>query len=211
MPLNPEQVKTLKEQLLEQVQNLPENKKAEAIAQIESLSPQALELMLKQQNQKPSKPGEGIFRLIVKGEIPSSIIDDNASSIAVLEINPVSKGHSIVIPLKAVQTIKDIPTQAFTLAKKVSKRMISKLKAKSTEIQTEAKLGEIIINVIPIYDKPLNLESQRYKASKEEIEEASKILKVNKKPKIEKIKQSKPKESKSDSKSEILKLPRRIP
>ncbi len=209
--LTPEQVKTLKEQLLNQIKNLPEDKKAEAVAQIESLSPQALELMLKQQNQKTPKSAEGIFRLIVKGEIPSSIIDDNASSIAVLEINPVSKGHSIIIPLKAVQTIKDIPTQAFTLAKKISKRMISKLKAKSTEIQTEAKLGEIIINIIPIYDKPLNLESQRYKASKEEIDDVSKLLRIRKKPKIEKIKQSKPKEIKESSKSEILKLPRRIP
>lgn len=211
MPLNPEQVKVLKEQLLQQVQNLPEDKKAEAIAQINSLSPQSLELMLKQQNKKSSGPTEGIFRLIVKGEIPSSIVDDNASAIAVLEINPVSKGHTIIIPLKAVQTAKDIPTQAFTLAKKLSKRIISKLKAKSAEIQTESKLGEIIINIIPIYDKPLNLESPRYKASKEELEKMYQLLKLRKKPKIEKIKQPKQKEIKEGSESNILKLPRRIP
>ncbi len=209
MALTQEQVKTLKEQLLSQIQNLPEDKKAEAAAQIQALSPQALELMLKQQKQKAGKAEEGVFRLIVKGEIPSSMIDENASAIAVLEINPISRGHMIIIPRKPVLTAKEMPTQAFTLAKKLSKKITSKLKAKSTEIQTETKIGEMIINIIPIYEQPLNIESPRKKASNEELETLEKLLKVRKKPKIEKIRP--PKESKIGSKSETLKLPRKIP
>ncbi|MEM4259161.1 MAG: HIT domain-containing protein [Candidatus Pacearchaeota archaeon] len=207
MALTPEQVKSLKEQLLSQIQNLPEDKKAEATKQINSLSPQALEIMLRQQKEKSAKD-EGIFRLIVKGEIPSAKIDENASAIAVLEINPISKGHMIIIPKNPVKSAKEMPTRAFTLAKKLSKKIISKLKAKSTEIQTETKLGEMIINIIPIYGEPLTIESPRKKASKEELEALEKLLKVRKKPKIEKIKT---KESKISQESDIPKLPRKIP
>ena len=206
MALTPEQVRALKEQLLSQIQNLSPAQKAEAETQINALSPEALELMLKQQHGRKQEAEEGIFRLIIKGDIPSSKIDENASAVAVLEINPVSKGHLIIIPKKAITKASEMPSSAFALAKKLSEKLISKLEAKSTEIQTETKLGEIIINVIPIYNQPLNLNSPRKKASKEELEELENKLKVKKKPKIEKIK----KERKPGS-SQILKLPRKIP
>ena len=204
--LSPEQVKSLKEQLITQVQNLPEDKRKDAIAQINSLSPKALELMLKQQNKEEGKE-KGIFRLIVEGKVPSALIYENKHAIAVLEINPISKAHTIIIPKTPAEDAKSLPTQAFTLAKKLSKKIISKLNAKSTEIQTETKFNEAIINIIPIYDKPLNINSPRHKASKEEIEEIASKLKSKKKPKIEKIKI----EKRSTPQSQILKLPRKIP
>ena len=200
MALTPEQVKALKSQLLAQIQNLPEDKKIEAQAQIESLSPQALELMLKQQAKAEKE--QSVFRLIVKGEIPSSIVDENKEAIAVLEINPISKAHIIIIPRKPVTSAKEMPTKAFSLAKKLSKRITLKFKAKSSEIQTETKFKEMIINIIPIYDKELNINSPRYKASKEELEEISQQIRIIKKPKIERIK----KEKKADSETQILKL-----
>ena len=107
MALTQQQIKILKEQLLSQIENLPGDKKAEARRQIETLSPQALELMLKQQE----KERESIFRLIVKGEIPSVKIDENDDAIAVLEINPISKGHAIIIPKTPAKSSKDIPNQ----------------------------------------------------------------------------------------------------
>ena len=205
MALTPEQVKALKSQLLAQIQNLPEDKKTEAQAQIESLSPQALELMLKQQAKAEKE--QSVFRLIVKGEIPSAIVDENKEAIAVLEINPISKAHIIIIPRKPVTSAKEMPTKAFSLAKKLSKRITLKLKAKSAEIQTETKFREMIINIIPIYDKELNINSPRYKASKEELEEIAQEIRIRKKPKIEKIKKEKP----VDLKTQVLKLPRKIP
>jgi histidine triad (HIT) family protein len=204
MALNPEQIKSLKEQLKSQIQHLPEDKKQEALAQIESLSPQALEAMLKQQKGKGKE--ESVFRLIIEGKIPSAIINENTSALAVLEINPISKGHILIIPKKAAKNSKDIPVQALALAKSLSNKIISKLKAQTTEIQTETKFGEMIINIIPVYDKPVNLNSQRHKASKEELDEIGGKLKVKKKPKIERIK----KEKKS-SENQVLKLPRKIP
>jgi histidine triad (HIT) family protein len=201
MALTPQQIKILKKQLLSQIENLPEDKKTEAMRQIETLSPQALELMLKQQEKKQ----EGIFRLIIKGEIPSTRIEENEDAIAVLEINPISKGHIIIIPKKPAKSSKDIPEQAFTLAKKLSEVLINKLRATSTEIQTENKFGEAILNIIPIYDKQLNMNSPRERAKKEELEEIAKKLQEEK-PKIEIIKIKR--ENKT---SQPLKLKRKVP
>jgi len=201
MALTSQQIKTLKKQLLLQIENLPEDKKTEAKRQIESLSPQALELMLKQQEKKQ----ENIFRSIIKGEIPSTKIEENEDAIAVLEINPLSKGHIIIIPNKPSKSSKDIPEKAFQLAKKLSEAIINKLKATSTEIQTENKFGETILNVIPVYNKQLDMNPPRIRAKKEELEEIARKLRVEK-PKIELIKIKR--ENKTN---QPLKLKRRIP
>lgn len=201
MVLTTQQIKIFKEQLLAQIETLPENTKTEARRQIEALSSRDLELMLKQQTKKQ----ENIFRLIIEGKIPSIKIEENEDAIAVLEINPISKGHSIIIPKKPAKSSKDIPEKAFQLAKKLSEKIIEKLKAKSTEIQTENKFGETILNVIPVYDKQLDLNSPRNRANKEDLEKIKEeITKEEKKIEIIKIKKEVPS-------SQPLKLKRKIP
>jgi len=204
MALTKEQIQNLKEQLSSQIQHLPPEQRKQAQEQIDSLSPEALELMLKQQAQQT----QDIFREIINKKIPAVIIDENKFALAVLDINPISPGHAIIIPKSQAKTSMEIPNQALTLAKKISKRIISKLKAKSTEIQTEFKFGEIVINVIPIYEQKLSLSSPRSKASMDELEKiAQKIRPQKRKPKQKEIKKEVPKiESK-----EILKLQRKIP
>jgi hypothetical protein len=61
----------------------------------------------------------------------------------------------------------------------------------------------VVINIIPIYDKPLDIYSERYNASNEELDEVYKILKTIPKPKV--IKQEPKKQSK------VIKLQRRVP
>ncbi|MEK6847122.1 MAG: HIT domain-containing protein [Nanoarchaeota archaeon] len=201
MPLTPEQISQLKNQLKEQIKHLPESQKEEAEEQIESMSAEAIESMLKEQ-QASQKP---IFRAVVAGEIPSKKIAETKEALAVLDIKPISKGHIIIIPKQAAKNTKEIPVKLFTLAKKLAKKIESKLKAKSAEIQTESKFGEIIINVIPIYDKPLSINSPRTDASEKELEELESILKEKQKAKIIKLKKT-PKKT-----SSLHKLKRRIP
>ena len=201
--LSQKQIKSLKEQLLSQLQDLPEDKKEEARRQIESLSPQSLELMLKQQGQ--GEQGQSIFREIVNKQIPSSIIEETDQIVAVLEINPISKGHIIIIPKTPIKTEKEIPEEIKDKSKNLAKTLASKLKAKSIEIQSEEKFGEAIINLIPIYDQPLNLKSKRYRAKKEELEEIINKIKEEEKKEIEKIKIERKIQDKP------LKLKRKIP
>lgn len=207
--LTNEEIKSLKAQLSSQIQHLPEAKRKAAQAQIDSLSPQALEAMISEQKERSSskQPNKGIFRLIVDKEIPSKIITETKDALVVLDIKPVSRGHLLIIPKKAVSDSKLLPSSLFNLAKKLSKRISSKLKSTSTEIQTESKFGETLINVIPIYDSPLNLNSPRLDLEEKELEATHSILKIVNKPKSQRIK----KEQKESSSNHILKLNRRIP
>lgn len=205
MALKEEQIKELKSQLLSQIQNLPEDKKAQAQKQINEMSPEALETMLNQQKSQVQE--QKIFRLIVEGKIPSKKIDENKDAIAVLDIKPISKGHSIIIPKIAVKHTKEIPSSAFTLAKNIAKRISQKLKSTDTLIQTESKFGEVIINIIPIYEADLTLDSPRTNPKDEEINEIFQKLVVIKKTRIPRIKLDKP--SKTPQTHQIL--PRRIP
>lgn len=199
--LTPEQVKELKAQLSSQIQNLPEDRKAEAQRQIDSLSPQALESMIKQQGKQSRKD---VFRAIIDKEIPARVIGENSSALAVLDIKPVSRGHAIIILKKPITDAKLIPSQAFTLAKKIAKALSLKLKAKSSEIQTEIKFGEIIMNIIPIYDKPLSINSPRLDLSDKDLDSIYQTLKVVKKPKVIRIKRP-------ANSQPIIQMKRRIP
>jgi len=172
MALSKEQIEQLKDQLKEQVSQLPEDQKTEALKHIDDMSDEAIEMMLKQQQKgsPENQTSQSPFRMIVSGDLPSKRIDENSKAYAVLDIKPISKGHTVIIPITAVPKSEDLPTEAFELAKKVSKRIISKLKAEGTEIQTQFMFGEIIINVIPIYDKPLSINSPRQEIKPEDID-----------------------------------------
>ena len=85
MALTEEQIIELKKQLSEQIKNLPEDQKKQAQDQIDSMTSDALESMLKQQQEK-----QQIFRQIVEGKIPSKKIAENEDALAILDIKPIS-------------------------------------------------------------------------------------------------------------------------
>lgn len=212
MPLTPDQIRELKDQLREQVKHLSPEKKKQAEDQIESLSSEALEDMLKQQasQQKPGSPSKqsnkGLFRSLIDKEIPSKIIDETKDAISVLDIKPISNGHMIVIPKKALSDIKFMPTSVLSLSKKLAKRAVSKLGAKGAEIQTEFKFGEIIVNVIPVYDSAVSINSPRKDVSDKDLADVQSILRVVRKPRM------KPKQKPMPVKTiSAIRMSRRIP
>ena len=202
MTLTPEQVKQLKQELSSQIQHLPEDQKKQAQAQIDSMSSEAVEAMLKQQQQ------QDVFRLIASKKMPSEIIKESNQALAVLEINPLSKGHTLVIPKKPLRDKTKIPTSIKTFTEKVSKKLKDSLDPKEIKMSAELKFGEVIIDLIPEYDTPITSQSQRKKASKQELETLAKkintpVIKIKKQPEKIKIKK-KPKEK-------PIKLQKRIP
>lgn len=52
--------------------------------------------------------GECIFCLIAQGKIPSSKIYETDSLYAFLDLNPVHKGHTLIIPKKHAENIFDL-------------------------------------------------------------------------------------------------------
>jgi len=215
---------TARKQLSDQVEAMPDGPQKEAARQqLASLSDEAVSTMveqqLAQQGQRAAMPsgGEGsaetepqrsIFRMIVDGRVPSKKIDENNDAVAVVSIRPVSKGHVILIPKKIAKDEKDLPSSAGVLAKKIAKKMVSKLKASRAEIQTSRAFDETIVNVIPVYDKPVDVNSVPYEAKEEELEEVYKKLRVVKRPPKKKVIKI---SSKKGKEGPVLKLKRRVP
>ena len=186
-----EQVEEVRRQIVQQTKNLPAEQRVAIEEQINNMSPEQLELFVQQQmagQQNKQESQKGIFRMIVDGDVPSKKIDENKEAIAVVSVRAVSKGHCLVIPKKQTGEANLLPASVFSLAKSVAKRIASKLKAKSTEIQSENAFGEVVVNIIPVYDVAVNLSSQRYEVKEKELEEVWKKLKVVRKKKIERVK-----------------------
>ena len=68
-----------------------------------------------------------VFTQIVKGEIPCYKIEENEDFLAFLDIMPLKKGHTLVIPKMEVDYIYDLPDQILAdmmvFSKKVAKKI----------------------------------------------------------------------------------------
>lgn len=63
-----------------------------------------------------------VFCKIIDKEIPAKIIDEDENTISFLDIAPLNKGHTLVIPKKHYSDIHEIPYEELTvLIKKVKK------------------------------------------------------------------------------------------
>lgn len=218
--LSEEQTEQIKRQVIEKIKStFPEDKKSTAIKQIEAMNAEQFENFLKQNklmHQNQASRDECIFCLINLEQTPSYKFDKSKNAIAVLEINPISKAHSLIIPKNHGD--EKIAKSIYTFTKKLSKKIKTKFKAKEMIISENNLFGHRIINLIPVYENE-TINSNRYQAKKEELENVKKILikKSNSiaKKKIAK-KTKKPKEKKSPAKKrkkpkESQWLPRRIP
>ncbi len=212
--LTSEQTGHIKKQLIEHIEkDFPGDKQEFAKKQIESMNSEQLEEFLKKnklmqtsQTSQPTSTGQGcVFCSIVSGEITSYKINENKKALAVLEINPVSKGHTIIIPKEHVSSPDKVAQLVFSLAKSVAKRLKTKLKPKKTEISSSNLLGHEIINVIPLYGDENKVE--KHPAKPEELAELQKILVKTKKStkNVKKIKTDSKKPEKTTW------LPKRIP
>lgn len=162
---------------------------------------------------------ECIFCSIVFGDTPSYKLEENEDALAVLEINPISKGHSIIIPKKHIGGGTPLPDGISVLAKKIEKRIISKLKPKRILQFQSTLFGHIILNLLPVYTNETP-SSKRQPAKKDELEAVEKILtekgpiakteKPKKTPSSKKAEKGQ-KESESKAKNEFQWLPKRIP
>ena len=195
MAISPEQSEKIKEQLIFQINNSQLENKEQIKEHIKNLNEEQLEEFLKQNNiqfqegelqQTPQeKTSSCIFCSIIKDKIPSYKIAENTKAIAILELNPVSKGHSLILPLKHLQ-IEQLPKSALSLAQKIAKKIKTKLKPEDIKIETSSFQGHAFINIIPIY-KDQKLE--KHKAEESELKELQEILKTKKRgPRKTKIK-----------------------
>ena len=195
MALTQEQAEQIKKQLLSQLKNLAPEQQEQVKQQIKAMNEEQLEQFLIQnkmvqqgENPKDSKASEEggcIFCSIAEETTKSYKLDENKSAIAILDINPLSKGHSLIIPKKH-KTIEKLPSSVLSLAKKIAKKIKSKLKPEEIKIETMSIQGHTIVNVIPPYK---NQKLEKRSASQEELQQLQTLLEKKKKP--ERIRQKK--------------------
>lgn len=70
---------------------------------------------------------DSIFTKIINREIPAYIIEENDDFIAFLDVFPLAKGHTLVIPKKQVDYIFDLEEETYkglwSFAKKISSKV----------------------------------------------------------------------------------------
>lgn len=118
-----------------------------------------------------------VFCLIASEKLESYRISEIQEAIAVLELNPVSKGHAMVLPKEHLQ-LKEMKSKIVLFAQKLAAQLKEKLNSKDIEIATVDFQGHGIINLIPVYDDE-NISSKRYKATPEELQEVQSLFTDN--------------------------------
>lgn len=188
MALTSEQIEEIKQQLIAQIEKLPQENKKEIKQHVLDLNEEQLEEFLKQNKikitesgqlqQEPSKQttSQCIFCSIVKNQVPSYKIAETNKAIAILEINPLSKGHSIIIPLEHIKTDK-LPKSALSLAQKIAKKIKTKLKPEDIKIETSSFQEHSMVNVIPIYK---NEKLEKHQANESELKKLQSKLETKK-------------------------------
>ncbi|MEM4605980.1 MAG: HIT domain-containing protein [Candidatus Pacearchaeota archaeon] len=203
--LTDEQEKSIKEQLLLQLKNFPEEKRDFIKEKILSMNKEQLENFLVENNlfykKTEEKEESCIFCNISNKKISSFILYEDKENLAVLEINPLSKGHSLIIPKKHLE-IEKIPQTTFSTAKNISSRIKKKYKPKEIKINITKIMNHSLIEIIPLYGN----EKERKKATEEDLRKIQDELKIEKKQKEKNLmKQQNKSNLKKESKLPILK------
>lgn len=126
---------------------------------------------------------DSIFTKIIKGEIPCHKIEENEHFIAFLDIMPLKKGHTLVVPKVQVDYIFDLENQTLgdlmIFAKKVAKKIEAAI---SCERMGVAVIGLEVphahIHLIPlegIYD--IDFSQPKLNLSQQELKEVA--LQIN--------------------------------
>ena len=118
-----------------------------------------------------------IFSKIIKGEIPCYKIAEDEHHLAFLDIMPIAKGHTLVIPKKEVDYIFDLEEEEYknlwAFAQKVAKQIKSAIPCVKAGVAVVGlEVPHTHIHLVPINEiKDLNFMNEKLKLSPEEYEE----------------------------------------
>ena len=97
-----------------------------------------------------------IFTKIINGEIPCYKIAENSTHIAFLDINPIAKGHTLIVPKKEIDYIFDLPddllADTILFGKRVAEGIDRALSPIRTGIIVEGlEVPHAHVHLVPIY------------------------------------------------------------
>ncbi|MBS3148642.1 HIT family protein [Candidatus Woesearchaeota archaeon] len=104
-----------------------------------------------------------VFCKIIRKEIPADFVYENDKIVAFLDIAPVNKGHTLVVPKEhhsdLLETPDDVLHDMIVRAKKISKAVMSAVKADGVNlgVNTKPAAGQVIFHthfhIIPRFEK----------------------------------------------------------
>jgi histidine triad (HIT) family protein len=162
MAITDEQAQQVKEQLLKQLSNFPEERQDEIKKQVESMTPEQVEAFI-EQNKLTHMGNKCVFCSIISGETPSFKIEEDKENIAILELNPLSKGHTLIVPKD--HDIEKASVSTTTMAERIAEKIKKKFEPKEVQVNETKIMEHPVVEIIPIYGN----EKDRSKASEEEL------------------------------------------
>jgi histidine triad (HIT) family protein len=118
-----------------------------------------------------------IFTKIIKGELPCHKIAENEHCIAFLDIFPLKKGHTLVVPKKEIDLIFDLPDKEYSelwmFAKDIAKKIKKAVPCQRVGIAVVGmEVPHAHIHLIPLDNiDDINFSRPKLKLTPEELEE----------------------------------------
>ena len=126
-----------------------------------------------------------IFTKIIKREIPAFIIHDDDLFIAFLDINPIQKGHTLIVPKTEIDYFFDIEddllSKMLIFTKKIAKAIKKTIECKKISMSVIGlEVPHAHIHLIPINKmSDANFSNDPIKMSEEDMHEICMAIKTN--------------------------------
>lgn len=99
---------------------------------------------------------ETIFTKIIKGEAPCYKVYEDDKTLAILDIDPLSNGHTLVISKNQVDKVYELPDSdyqaLFQTVQKVAQRINDKLGVRAGIVVEGLDIPHAHVHVVPMYD-----------------------------------------------------------
>lgn len=126
-----------------------------------------------------------IFTKIIKREIPAFIIHEDDLFIAFLDINPIQKGHTLIVPKKEIDYFFDIEddllSKMLLFTKKIAKAIKKTIECKKISMSVIGlEVPHAHIHLIPINKmSDANFSNDPIKMSDEDMHKICRTIKTN--------------------------------
>ncbi len=123
----------------------------------------------------------GIFTKIVNGELPAYKVAETSKFLAFLDINPISRGHTLVIPKQEVDYLYDLDEETYiglhVFAKHVADGLKKATDCKRVGVAVEGfEVAHAHLHLIPMNSgKDFNF-GNRIKLEKSEMEDVCRLI-----------------------------------
>lgn len=121
-----------------------------------------------------------IFCKVVAGDIPAEVVDEDEHTVALMDINPWTRGHVVVVPRRHSRNLWEVPDEDLervtATARRVARRMRERLSCDGINLLNSCEpaawqtIPHFHLHVIPRYDDdPLQLPVDPERAEEEEL------------------------------------------